>query len=264
MKEKRTKIVVITGGSSGIGLATANIFAEKGYAVYELSRHGESTQKITHIDCDVTNESNVNRAIEQVVGEQGRIDLLINNAGFGISGPIEFTQTSEAKKQFDVNFFGALNVVKAVLPHMREKREGRIIFTSSVAGVFSIPFQSFYSGCKSAINSLTLALANEVRPFNISVCALMPGDVSTSFTDNREKSIQGSEVYTKLEKSVKTMERDESNGMSSYYVAKKFYKISQKKKIKPLYVAGKKYALFVFLSKLLPTRFFNWVVGKMY
>ena len=263
-KQQTNKILVLTGGSSGIGLATVNLFSKSGYIVYELSRSGESHDGIKHLFCDVTKEDTVKEAIEQVIKEQGHIDVLINNAGFGISGPIEFTKTEDAKKQFDVNFFGALNVVKAVVPHMRKEGKGRIIFVSSVAAVFSIPFQSFYSAAKAAMNSLALSLANELRPFNISVCALMPGDVSTGFTKNREKSIDGSEVYTRLNKSVETMEYDETHGMTPDKMAKKLLKISRKSRVKPLYVGGGKYALFCFLAKLFPTRFFNWVVGKLY
>ncbi|MDY6276179.1 MAG: SDR family oxidoreductase [Bacilli bacterium] len=264
MKKQKTKVIVLTGGSSGIGLATVKLFASKGHVVYELSRSGKSFDGVKHIFCDVTNEDTVKAAIEQVISEQGHIDVLINNAGFGISGPIEFTKTEDAKKQFDVNFFGALNVVKAVVPHMRKEQRGRIIFVSSVAAIFSIPFQSFYSAAKAAMNSLTLALANELRPFHISVCALMPGDVSTGFTAAREKSIEGSDVYTRLDKSVKTMEHDETHGMSPDKMAKKLCKITSKSRVKPLYVGGGKYKLFCFLAKIFPTRFFNWVVGKLY
>ena len=264
MTKQQTKVLVLTGGSSGIGLATVKLFASKGYTVYELSRSGKSFDKVKHIDCDVTKEETVKSAINQVIAEQGRIDVLINNAGFGISGPIEFTETEDAKKQFDVNFFGALNVVKAVVPFMREAKAGRIIFVSSVAAVFSIPFQSFYSAAKAAMNSLALSLANELRPFNVSVCSLMPGDVSTGFTKNRVKSIKGSDVYARLEKSVKTMEHDEINGMSPDKMAKKLLKISRKSRVKPLYVGGGKYKFFCFLAKIFPTRFFNWVVGKLY
>ena len=264
MTKQQTKVLVLTGGSSGIGLATVKLFASKGYIVYELSRSGKTFDKVKHIDCDVTKEETVKSAINQVITEQGRIDVLINNAGFGISGPIEFTKTEDAKKQFDVNFFGSLNVVKAVTPYMRKEGKGRIIFVSSVAAVFSIPFQSFYSAAKAAMNSMALALANELRPFNISVCSLMPGDVSTGFTNSREKSIEGEDVYTRLEKSVKTMEHDEINGMSPDKMARKLLKISRKPHVKPLYVGGGKYKFFCFLAKILPTRFFNWVVGKLY
>lgn len=264
MKKQKNRVIVLTGGSSGIGLASVKLFVSKGDIVYELSRSGSSFEGVKHLFCDVTKEDTVQEAIQTVIKEQGHIDVLINNAGFGISGPIEFTKTEDAKKQFDVNFFGALNVVKAVVPFMREKQKGRIVFVSSVAAIFSIPFQSFYSAAKAAMNSLTLSLANELRPFHISVCALLPGDVSTGFTKNREKSIEGADIYTRLEKSVATMEHDETHGMSPDKMANKLYKISSKSRVKPLYVGGAKYAFFCFLAKIFPTRFFNWVVGKLY
>ena len=258
-------VVVITGGSSGIGSAAAHLFAQKGHRVYELSRHGKSqAPNITHIDCDVTYEEQVNEAVSSVIQKEETIDLLISNAGYGISGAIEFTRTEDAKHQFDVNFFGALNVVKAVLPVMRRQKKGKIIFTSSVAAVLSIPYQSFYSASKAAINALALALANEVREFGIQVSALMPGDVSTGFTDARAKSRDGEDVYTHLTKAVSAMERDERAGMTTEYLAKQLYKIACKQHPAPLYTAGLQYKIFVWLEGWLPKRLSNWIVGKIY
>lgn len=255
--------LVITGGSSGIGKATAQVFAQKGYTVYELSRREiqHSHPSIHHISCDVTDEAQVTERIA-VLGTS--VDVLICNAGYGISGPIEFTNTEDAKQQFNVNVFGTLNVIKAVLPIMRKQHHGMIIITSSVAAVLSIPYQAFYSASKSALNALTLALRNEVAEFGIKVTALMPGDVSTGFTDARNKSNRGNDVYTHCDKAVAAMERDERNGMTTMQLAKKFYSISQKSNPAPLYTAGLQYHLFVFLEKILPKRLTNWIVGKLY
>ena len=257
-------ILILTGGSSGIGAAAATLFAEKGYRVYELSRSGKSHDGIVHINCDVTDEQQVQNAVAQVIEKEGRVDLLISNAGFGISGAVEFTETADAKRQFDVNFFGALNIVKAVLPHMRKQHSGRIVFTSSVAAVLSRPYQSFYSASKSAINALALALRNEVSEFGITVTALMPGDVSTGFTAARDKSLAGEEVYTHMRRAVEAMERDEQGGMTSEYLARQLYKVARKSNPKPLYTAGAQYKVFVVLEKLLPKRLSNWIVGKLY
>lgn len=131
--------VVITGGSSGIGKATAELFAEKGWRVFEWSRSGKSTEAITHISCDVTKPEETKEAARQVIDQAGQIDVFISNAGYGISGAIEFTTSEDAHRQMEVNFFGALNSVQAVLPYMRERKAGRIIFTSSVAAILSIP-----------------------------------------------------------------------------------------------------------------------------
>ena len=121
------QVLVITGGSSGIGRATAALFVRKGWRVYELSRHQRTPiDGVTHLDCDVTNETQCKAAIEDVLRQEQRIDVLISNAGYGISGPIEFTKTEDAKAMFNVNFFGALNITKAVLPQMRAQGGGRI------------------------------------------------------------------------------------------------------------------------------------------
>lgn len=258
------KVLLITGGSSGIGLATANLFANKGYRVYELSRSGRNGNQIMHIDCDVTDEQQVLAATEDVIRREGRVDVLISNAGYGISGPVEFTDTADAKRQFDVNFFGSLNVVKAVLPKMRSQQCGTIIFVSSVAAVLSIPYQSFYSASKSAINALALALRNEVEEFGIKISVLMPGDVSTGFTDARKKTIVGENVYNHAHKAVAIMEKDERNGMSCEYLAKQLYNVSTKRNPKPLYTAGLQYKVFVILEKLLPKRLTNKIVGNLY
>ena len=139
------KVAIITGASGGIGLATAALFAEKGYAVYGLSRKPYDSGPVIHIPTDVTDASSVRAAVSTVIAGEGRIDVLVCNAGFGISGAIEFTEPSDAKRQFDVNFFGALHCIQAVLPQMRAQHSGCILCVSSVAAVLSIPFQSFYS-----------------------------------------------------------------------------------------------------------------------
>ena len=137
------KICVITGGTSGIGKCTAEAMAQKGYTVYELSRREEGLPGMFHIPTDVTDPDACQRAIDEVVSQAGRIDVMINNAGFGISGAIEFTPVEQAKRQFDVNFFGMVNMNRAVIPVMRAQRSGRIVNLSSVAGAIPIPFQAF-------------------------------------------------------------------------------------------------------------------------
>ncbi|MEG2216995.1 MAG: SDR family NAD(P)-dependent oxidoreductase [Clostridia bacterium] len=184
-----SNIAIVTGGSSGIGKATVKMLADNGYKVYELSRSGYSENGIMHITTDVTKSEDVTTAVRQIVGVEGRIDLLINNAGFGISGAVEFTDSSDAQAQLNVNFFGTLHCIQAVLPIMRAQRSGHIINLSSVAAPIAIPFQAFYSATKSAINSLTLSLRNEVRPFGIQVCAVQPGDVCTGFTAARKRML---------------------------------------------------------------------------
>lgn len=258
------QVLLLTGGSSGIGKATVELFAGRGWQVYELSRHGRSHQGITHIDCDVCDEVHVQQAIAEVLKTTDHIDVVISNAGFGISGAIEFTRTEDAKRQFDVNFFGTLNVTKAVLPQLRKQHSGRIIYTSSVAAVLSIPYQAFYSASKSAINAMALALQNEVREFGIEVSVLMPGDVHTGFTASREKSIAGEEVYTRISKAVSAMEKDEQSGMTPLAMAGDLYHIATCRSPRPQYVGGAKYGIFCFLDRILPKRLVNAIVGKLY
>lgn len=260
----QTKVAIVTGASGGIGLATATLFAEKGYKVYGLSRTPYESGPVTHIATDVTDAAGVRAAVDAVAAKEGRIDVLICNAGFGISGATEFTEPADAKRQFDVNFFGAVNCMQAVLPHMRAQKGGCILCVSSVAGVLAIPFQGFYSAAKAAINSLAASLANEVRPYGIRVAALMPGDIKTGFTAARKKSFAGEDVYPALPRSVAMMERDEQNGMEPGYIARALYRLAKKRSLKPQYTAGLQYELFVMLQKLLPCRLINRLVGLLY
>lgn len=256
--------LLLTGGSSGIGLATVQFFVSKGWQVIELSRSGQSFDSVIHIHCDITDDTSVYSAIEQAMKHTDHIDVVISNAGFGISGPIEFTSVEEAQKQFNVNFFGAMRLVKAVLPILRKQHHGRILFTSSVAADLSIPYQSFYSASKSALNAMALALANEVKPFGIGVSVLMPGDVATGFTSAREKSITGADVYPAVLSAVATMERDEQAGMPPMQMAKYLYRMATCRCLKPLYVGGTIYVIFCLLNRLLPKRWVNAIVGKLY
>lgn len=258
------KTVVITGGSSGIGKATAELFATQGWQVFEWSRSGKSTEKVTHIDCDVTNPEQTKEAVKQVLAQAESIDVFISNAGYGISGAVEFTSTEDAHRQMEVNFFGALNSVQAVLPHMRERKAGRILFTSSVAAVLSIPYQSFYSASKAAINALALALQNEVRAFGIYVGVLMPGDVSTGFTAARKKSEEGMDAYGNIRKAVAAMEKDEQGGMRPQQMAHDLYKMATRRCPAPQYIGGVQYKIFCLLDRLLPKRLVNWIVGQLY
>lgn len=258
------KTLLITGGSSGIGLATVQYFVAMGWQVFELSRSGQSTHAVQHVYCDVTDEASVQAAVAEVMHHTDHLDVVISNAGFGISGPIEFTSIADAQKQFDVNLFGAVRLVQAVLPILRQQQYGRILFTSSVAADLTIPYQSFYSASKSALNALALALANEVRSFGIRVSVLMPGDVATGFTDAREKNIQGADVYKGMHSAVEAMERDERSGMAPMQMARNLYRMATRRSIKPIYVGGMTYSLFCLLNRLLPKRLVNWIVGKLY
>lgn len=259
------KIAIVTGAGSGIGLSASKALARDGWTVYDFSRTDRAASGVRHIACDISDEAQVCAAVARVAAEQGRIDLLLNNAGFGISGAVEFTRAEEAERLMRVNLLGADNVTRAVIGTMRAQRSGRILFTSSIAGILPIPFQAWYSVTKAAINAYALALRNEVAPFGISVCAIMPGDIHTGFTAAREKSVVGDDVYGgRIEKAVSTMERDEQNGMSPDMAGAYLAKIARRRRVKPLYAIGAQYKLFAVLAKLLPVRLTNWIVGRLY
>ncbi len=259
------RVCVLTGGSSGIGKATANLLAQNGFTVYELSRNGADAGEIRHITADVTQPEQVKAAIAAIFEQEGQIDLLVNNAGFGISGAVEFTDPKEAFDQLNVNFFGTLHCIQAVLPHMRAQKSGHIVNISSVAAPIAIPFQAFYSATKSATNSLTLALRNEVKPFGVKACAILPGDVKTGFTAARRKSCAGAEVYgAAIDHAVAVMEHDEQNGMPPELVAKAVLRAANAKNPKAFATVGFQYQVFVLLSKLLPASLTNALVGMIY
>ncbi len=259
------RVAVVTGGSSGIGRCTAAALRDAGCTVYELSRREVKADGVKHITADITNEEQVKAAVETITAQEGRIDILVNNAGFGISGAAERTASRDSHAQLELNLFGMDNVTRAVLPIMRTQGGGRIVCMSSIAGIFPIPFQLWYSVSKSAVISYALALQNEVRPFNISVCTIMPGDIATGFTDARLKSSEGDDVYAgRIERSVAVMEHDERTGMTSEFAGKFVAKYALKKRSRPLVAMGFAYKGAAMLAKLLPRRFSNWLVGKIY
>lgn len=261
-----SEIAVITGGTSGIGRATALCLREAGYTVYELSRRPEGVEGLHHIRCDITDEDQVRSAVAEIMDRAGRIDVLVNNAGFGISGAVEFTDTAEAQRLLDVNFFGMVRMNKAVIPHMRQAGRGRIVNLSSVAAPVPIPFQTYYSATKAAVNAYTMALANELRPFGVTVCAVMPGDIHTGFTAARRKIGEGDDIYQgRIGRSVARMEHDEETGMdpakAGGYIAKVALREGNRH---PLYAIRFDYKFFVFLTKVLPARFLNWLIYQLY
>lgn len=262
MNERKT--LIITGGSSGIGRATAVLFKERGWRVYELSRHGVGAEGIEHIDCDVTRAGDCQSAVGQVLADADRIDVLICNAGMGISGPIEMTDDAAAHRLMEVNLHGAMHMVQAVLPQMRRQRGGRIVLVSSVASIFSIPYQAWYSASKAALNAMALALRNEVREHGIEVACLLPGDVRTGFTEARQKDERGVEIYPRMQRSVEAMERDERHGMAPEKIACRLWRMANSRHVAVYNVAGWGYKVLCFVERFLPRTLVNWVVGKLY
>ena len=252
------KVVIVTGGTSGIGLAAVKALREKGCTVYALSRHG-------NIPCDVSDEASARAAVEQVLQREGRVDILVNCAGFGISGAAELTPLETAKRQLDVNLFGTANMVNAVIPAMRRQGGGRIVNTGSVAGFVPIPFQAWYSASKAAVQSYTMAMANELRPFGITLAAVLPGDTKTGFTAARNKIDDRSNLYQgRIERSVARMEHDEQNGVPAETVGRLIARVALKKRVRPFYIPGLSYNLVNVLIHILPSGIANRLIGMLY
>src|SRR5437899_3785996 len=176
-----SQTVLVTGASSGIGQATARLLAERGFTVFGTARKPDPKKResFTMLALDVRSDDSVRACVEQVVGQAGRLDVLVNNAGYSLTGAAEETSVEEAKAQLETNFFGVVRMVNAVLPAMRAARAGKIVNISSLAGNTAIPFSAFYSASKFALEGYSEALWHEVRPFGISVSLVEPGFVNT-------------------------------------------------------------------------------------
>ena len=252
------KVAIVTGGTSGIGLAAVKALREQGCTVYALSRHGD-------VVCDVSEEQSARAAAQAVLEKEGRIDVLVNCAGFGISGAAELTPLETAKKQLDVNLFGTANMVNAVIPAMRRQGGGRIVNVGSVAGFVPIPFQTWYSASKAAVQSYTMAMGNELRPFGITLSAVLPGDTKTGFTAARSKIDDPENLYQgRIQRSVARMEHDEQTGVPAERVGKLIARVALKKRVKPLYIPGLGYNAVNVLMRLLPSGIANALIGTLY
>ncbi|MDR2357041.1 MAG: SDR family NAD(P)-dependent oxidoreductase [Oscillospiraceae bacterium] len=258
------KTALITGGGSGIGRAAAARLRRAGCRVYEMSRRDVESGDAVHIRGDVTAPDDVGRAVKRVIEIEGRLDILVCNAGMGIAGAAEFTPPDDARAQFDVNYFGAVNAVSASLEYLRAGR-GVVVFVSSVAAKLPVPFQAHYSASKAALNAFALALANEVRPFGVRVRVVMPGDTATGFTAARRRAQRDGADYGGRDiRAVAVMERDERRGMTADRVAAAVVRAATCRRAPPLRAAGCRYKLFCALAKLLPARLSNWIVGRIY
>ena len=240
-------VIFITGITSGFGKAMAEKFSKEGHTVYGTHRSAvEFIGGVRYLKVEVTDSDQVKAAVEQVVAEQGRIDVFISNAGMGVGGPIEFTSLEDARRQMDVNFMGMVNFLKYVVPVMRGQGCGRILCFSSIAGRIGIPFQGFYSASKFAIEGYCQALRLELRKSGISVVVIEPGDFHTGFTASRCKVDDGKalEAYPSYAASMAGMEKDERTGLEPEYLAERVARIVKKKN--PAY----RYVIATFVQKL--------------
>ena len=263
------KVVFITGISSGFGKCTAEYLAQKGYMIYGTSRKEvEVDSRINVLKADITDVDSVKAAVETVIRKEGRIDVLINNAGMGISGPIETALTDDIRLQMRTNFMGAVNVIQAVLPAMREQQSGTIINISSIGGLMGLPFQGFYSASKFAIEGMSEALRMELKPFHIKVVVIRPGDFITSFTSNRkiDGNLNENNPYEpQFRKSMSVIEADEKGGMKPDYFARKLARIIEKKNPCSTYILSTaEQKLAVILKRILPDALFSAILGSHY
>lgn len=278
MTDDTKKVVLITGASSGIGKTSAQYLQEKGYQVYGTSRtvqrhrssesHATGVADFTMLQMDVNSDTSVRRGVDHILKQEKRIDIVVNNAGVGIAGAIEDTSLEEAKAQFETNVWGALRVLKAVLPIMRDQKSGYIINMSSIEGLIAVPFVGLYCATKFALEGLTEALSMEVRPFGIHVVLVEPGDCCTHFTANRCKTIesQHNQAYAQqCNAAVAAMEHDEMHGFAPDKVARVLERIIRDPSPRLRYaVASPPQKLGVVLKKALPSRFFEFLIRKYY
>jgi len=261
-------VILITGISSGFGLAMARQLAADGHEVYgTVRREVEQLPGVHYLRADVRDTASVQAAVAAVLDAEGRIDVLVNNAGMGIGGPVEFAPEADVQLQMDTNFMGQVRFTQAVLPAMREQGSGKILCFSSIGGVMGLPFQGFYSASKFAIEGFCEALQIEVRRCGIQVVLIEPGDFSTGFTAARIKQVSDEAVaaYPSLRESVSSFENDERTGLKPEYLARKVSKIVSKRHPKFRYViAAFIQKLSIPLKRILPARTFVRVLALFY
>ena len=210
-------VALVTGASSGIGLATASLLAARGYRTFGTSRHPDQRpgpKGVEMLQLDVTSDTGVRATIAEAVGRAGPIDVLVNNAGFGLFGAIEETSLEEARGQFETTFWGAVRLIEQVLPSMRERRSGRIINVSSVLGFMPVPFQAFYVASKHALEGYSEVLNFEVRPFGIFVSLIEPSFIRTGFIEHRQEAKTPLAVYKSQRDRVSPMMRERTDSGS--------------------------------------------------
>jgi NAD(P)-dependent dehydrogenase (short-subunit alcohol dehydrogenase family) len=215
-------VVLITGASAGIGQRAADRLHQEGWTVIGASRRGTSSGGWTPLTMDVDHDESVRNGVAGLLAEHGQLNAVVAGAGWGLAGAVEQTPIADAKAQLETNFWGAVRVVQAALPAMRDQGSGRVVLISSIGGAIGIPFQAFYSASKFALEGYGESLAYEVAPFGIHVSLIQPGNVRTDFTGSRRNVVppDGVDPYAgAVAKAVGLMERDEANGVPADDVA---------------------------------------------
>jgi NAD(P)-dependent dehydrogenase (short-subunit alcohol dehydrogenase family) len=236
------KVVLITGASSGVGQSTARLLSQKGYRVFGTSRNPASAEAIPTVEMlalDVRTDASVLACVTAVVNRVGRIDVLVNNAAYELAGALEEISLEEAKAQFETNFFGVVRMVIAVVPSMRQQRQGQIINVGSLSGVSSIPFMGIYSASKFALEGYTEALRMELKPFNIHVSLTQAGFLKTPMMDKRQVSAARLKEYDAWRERAFTAIRDqEEKAPGPQLVAETVLKIISSKTPRLHYLIG--------------------------
>lgn len=273
---KKKKIVVVTGVTGGIGEAIAHLLVEKGHIVYGGDKDVEKLKAmeklgIKALPLDVTDEGSAKDFVSKVKENEGRIDVLVNCAGYGSYGPMETTSLEEAKKELDVNVLGLARMSQEVMPIMREQTSGTIINMSSTGGKYTLPFGGWYHASKYAVEALSDAMRMELSPFGVNVAIIEPSGIATPFGNTVAKSLNDSSLGTVYEddaavmvKAYEAMFSEKSKAVGSpNQVAKTVLKIIGKKKPRTRYRVGPFATTLVILRHIWPNRFFDWVMKKV-
>lgn len=262
------KVVLVTGASSGMGLETAKKLLQMGYTVYGAARRVERMKELKAyqghiIRLDLTDEASIEECVNTILQKEGHIDILINNAGYGYYAPIENTPIEEARRQFEVNFFGLARITQLVLPSMRKRHEGRIVNISSMGGRFTIPFGGWYHGTKYVVESFTDSLRLETRSFGIKVALVEPGMIQTDWGIIANEHLRVASRNTAYETNGTIMadyldRYYSSNKLTSpEYLSRIIVKAATDKHPKTRYLYGKYAKLFVALKTIVSDRIFD-------
>lgn len=264
-----SKVVLITGGSSGIGKSIGEFLHHKGFIVYGTSRNPERVENSVFplVALDVRDTATIHDAVAKVITITGRLDVVINNAGVGITGPLEEIPTAEIKNNFETNFFGPIEVMKAVLPQMRQQKFGLIINVTSIAAYMGLPYRSVYSASKGALELITEALRMEVKDFGIHITNVAPGDFATNIASGRFHAplIEGSAYEIPYGNTLKMMDEHVDSGSNPNDMAVAVYNIIQTENPKIHYKVGVFMQKFsIVLKRLLPDKIYEKMLMNHY